>query len=247
MKTLYKKELCSCFYTMTGYVFIAAFVLSTALFFAVNNVLMNSDSLSSVLLSNCYVMILIVPPLTMRLFAEERKSRTEQIWLNAPIRIEEVILAKYLAAVTVLCIALVVSLVFPIILSFIGTGFFIGEAVIGYIGCGMVGLALIAMGMFLSTLFENQLSCAIATAVAILALYLADSVGVGIGIPAVRNLLCAITPYYPLRLFRIGLLLPSSLAQLLSFSLVFILLTLLSIDARLNKCSRIPFKGKHPA
>lgn len=235
MITIYKKELRSYFATMTGYVFIAAFLLSTAMFFAVNNVLMNSDSLANVLLSNCYIMILIAPPLTMRLFAEERKTKTEQLWLSAPIRLSEVVLAKFLAAITVFGVAMVISLIFPVLLSIIGTQFYIGEAVVGYIGCAMVSLCLIALGMFLSALFENQLSCAVATAVAILGLYLADTVGVGINIAWVKSAIRIITPYYHLRLFRIGLVLPSSVAQLVSFTAVFVFLTIAALDARITK------------
>ena len=238
MRTIYGKELRSYFSTMSGWAFIAAFLLSTALFFAVNNVLMNSDSLSNVLLSNCYVMILIAPPLTMRLFAEERRSKTEQLWLSAPVRISAVILAKFLAAATVFGTALAASLVFPVLLAALGTQFYVGEAVIGYAGCALVGLCLIALGMFLSVLFENQLSCAIATAVAILALYLADTVGAGIGVRTLRSIICAITPYYHLRLFRIGLLLPSSVAQLAGFMAAFTLLTVIALDARLTKSAR---------
>lgn len=235
MITIYKKELRSYFATMTGYVFIAAFLLSTAMFFAVNNVLMNSDSLANVLLSNCYIMILIAPPLTMRLFAEERKTKTEQLWLSAPIRLSEVVLAKFLAAITVFAAAMILSLIFPLLLSILGTRFYIGEAVVGYIGCAMVSLCLIALGMFLSALFENQLSCAVATAVAILALYLADTVGAGVDIPGFKNVISMITPYYHLRLFRIGLVLPSSVAQLVSFTAVFVFLTIIVLDARITK------------
>lgn len=235
MKTIYRRELQSYFYTMTGYVFIAAFLLSTGLFFTVNNILMDSDSLSNVLLSNCYVMILIIPPLTMRLFAEERKNRTEQMWLCAPIRITTVVLAKFFAAVTVFIIALAVSLIFPILLALIGSSFYISEAIIGYVGCILVGISLIAVGTFMSALFENQLSCAISTAVVILAFYLADTVGPNIPIRSVSKIICALTPYYHLRLFRIGLLLPTSITQLCGFAVLFVLLTIAALDARVSR------------
>lgn len=235
MKTIYKKELRSYFFTMTGYVFIAAFLLSTALFFTVNNIFMDSDSLSNVLLSNCYIMILIIPPLTMRLFAEERKSKTEQIWLSAPVKLSSVVLSKFFAALTVFAIALLLSLVFPFLLSILGSQFYIGEAIIGYIGCALVCFCLISLGMFLSSLFENQLSCAVATAVSILALYLADTVGTSVSVNGLRDVLCVVTPYYHLRLFRVGLLLPSSIAQLFSFAAVFVLLTIVALDARISK------------
>lgn len=244
MRAIYIKELRSYFSTITGYVFIAAFILSTALFFTVNNVLMNSDSLSNVLLSNCYVMILIVPPLTMRLFAEERKNNTQQLWMSAPIRLYKVVLAKYLAAATVFAAALVVSLSFAGVLAFLGEGFYFGEAAIGYLGCAMVCLCLISLGMFMSALFENQLSCAIATAVAILALYLADAMGYGIAIDGLSDIIRAVTPYYHLRLFRIGLLLPGSVARLFSFAAVFALLTLVALDARVTKRQSTRAKGE---
>ncbi|NLF26353.1 MAG: ABC transporter permease [Clostridiales bacterium] len=235
MRTIYARELRSYFATMSGYVFIAAFLLSTGLFFTVNNVLMDSDSLSAVLLSNCYIMILIVPPLTMRLFAEERHSRTEQMWLSAPIRLSEVVSAKFLAAATVFGAALVASLAFPVLLMLLGSHFHPGEAVVGYIGCALVGICLIAVGMFLSALFESQLSCALATAVAILMLYLADTAGPHIPLEGVREAVCGITPYYHLRLFRIGLLLPTSAIRLVSFAAVFVLMTIVALDARVSK------------
>lgn len=232
MRVIYNREMRAYFSTMSGFVFVAAFLLSTGLFFVINNIFMDSDSFSSVLLSTCYIMILIVPALTMKSFAEERKNKTDQMLFCAPVKIGAIVLGKYAAALTVLIIAMATSIVFPILLAILGTPY-AGEIVLGYIGCFLVGACLIAVGIFVSSVTVSQLSCAVTTTVVLLFLFLADNVGPSIPVASISNAVCAISPFYYLRMFRIGLVMPTPVAFLISFTAVFILLTIIAIDRRI--------------
>jgi ABC-2 type transport system permease protein len=192
---------------------------------------MNSDSFSSVLLSTCYIMILIVPALTMKSFAEERKSRTDQMLLCAPVKIGSIVCGKYAAALSVMLIALGMTAVFPILIAILGKPY-PGEIIMGYIGCFLVGACMIAVGLFVSSVTVSQLSCAVTTTVVLLFLFLANNVGPSIPVSALSRAVCAISPFYYINMFRMGLLMPTSVAFLISFATVFIVLTVIAIDRR---------------
>lgn len=100
----------------------------------------------------------IVPAITMRLFAEEKKQRTEELLLTSPIRVGEIVLAKYLAAITLITLMLIPVAMFPaIVIKYSPPGAEIGPMFTGYLGLFLLGYALAAIGLFASTLTENQL------------------------------------------------------------------------------------------
>lgn len=234
MSAIYWREIKSYFFTMSGYVFIASFLSAMGLLFSINNLFMLSDSFSSIMFGNTYLMILTVPALTMRLLAEERWSRTDQILLCAPVKVSAIVFGKFLAGLTVLLVALILSLVFPVLLIIIGNPH-PGEMVLGYIGCLLIGAALIAVGLFVSSITISSLSAAVASAVAFLFLYLANSVGSSLTIPQLGEVLSIISPYSYLTAFRIGVFSIKSVTALISYTVVFLWLTALSIDYRMWK------------
>ncbi len=232
MGAIYRREMKAYFSTMSGFVFVGAFLFSTGLFFTINNIFMNSDSFSSVLLSTCYIMILIMPALTMKSFAEERKSRTDQLLLCAPVKLSSIVFGKYAAALTVLLIALGLTVVFPILIAILGTAY-AGEIIMGYLGCFLVGACMISVGLFISLITVSQLSCAVSTTVVLLFLFLANNIGYSIPVDYFNRLVPMLSPFYYINMFRIGLLTPTSLAFLISFVAVFLLLTIIANDRRI--------------
>lgn len=232
MSAIYWREMKSYFFTMSGYVFVASFLCATGLLFTINNLFMLSDSFSNIMLSNCYLMILTVPALTMRLFAEERWAKTDQILLCAPVKVSSIVMGKYLSGLSVLALSLVLSLYFPVLLVLLGNPR-ASEIFLGYLGCFLLGASLISVGMFVSSITINSLSAAVTTSVTLLFLYIAYSVGSNMAIPQLRDALGFISPYSYLSLFRIGILSMKSVVALLSYAAVFIWMTILSIDFRM--------------
>ena len=171
MKAIYKRELKSYFQSMTGYVLTAFMVIFTGIYFMAYNLNSGYPYFSYVLLSINYILIVAVPLLTMRSFAEERKSRTDQMLFTAPVHLWEVVLGKYLAMITVFAVPCVIFCTFPLIIKSFGTAYL----KIDYLSILMfflMGCVYIAIGMFLSSLTESQIIAAVTTFGALLLVFL---------------------------------------------------------------------------
>ena len=171
MKAIYKRELKSYFQSMTGYVLTAFMVIFTGIYFMAYNLNSGYPYFSYVLLSINYILIVAVPLLTMRSFAEERKSRTDQMLFTAPVHLWEVVLGKYLAMITVFAVPCVIFCTFPLIINSFGTAYL----KIDYLSILMfflMGCVYIAIGMFLSSLTESQIIAAVTTFGALLLVFL---------------------------------------------------------------------------
>ncbi len=125
-----------------------------------------------------FLFLFVIPMLTMRLFAEEKKTGTFELLATCPISDWGLVLGKYFAAMTVVVVFMILSVGFPIILSRLGqTEWKIVAS--GYAALFMVGLACTAFGTFASTLTENQIIAGVVTFFGLLAFYLMDIFGVG--------------------------------------------------------------------
>ena len=175
MKAIYKREIKMYFNSMIGYVFIAFFVLITAIYFSIQNIRTFSPDFQNIL-SNVIMMFLILGPmLTMRLLSEEKNKKTDQLLLTAPISIPSIVLGKYFAAVTVFLISLLITGIFPVILAFFGT-VAVAQIIGTYIGFFLLGSAFIAVGLWVSSITDNQIVSAVATFAAIFLLLMVQTI-----------------------------------------------------------------------
>ena len=162
MLAIYKKELKTYFSTMTGYAFIAFFSLVVGFVFFYVNVVSSSAFLGYAL-SYSYVsiiMMVLVPVLTMKIFADERHSKTDQMLFTAPITIGKIVMGKYLAVSTVFTIPVLVMLLYPLIMMDYGATP-VGANYASILGFWLMGLALFAIGCFVSSITENQIISAV--------------------------------------------------------------------------------------
>ena len=175
MKAIYKREIKMYFNSIIGYVFIAFFVLITAIYFSIQNILVLSPDFQNIL-SNVIMMFLILGPmLTMRLLSEEKNKKTDQLLLTAPVSIPSIVLGKYFAAVTVFLISLLITGIFPVILAFFGT-VAVAQIIGTYIGFFLLGSAFIAVGLWVSSITDNQIVSAVATFAAIFLLLMVQTI-----------------------------------------------------------------------
>ena len=175
MKAIYKREIKMYFNSMIGYVFIAFFVLITAIYFSIQNIVVLSPDFQNIL-SNVIMMFLILGPmLTMRLLSEEKNKKTDQLLLTAPVSIPSIVLGKYFAAVTVFLISLLITGIFPVILAFFGT-VAVAQIIGTYIGFFLLGSAFIAVGLWVSSITDNQIVSAVATFAAIFLLLMVQTI-----------------------------------------------------------------------
>ena len=171
MTAIYKRELKSYFTGISGYIFIAFLLLMVGIYAAVINFHYTQPNFESVLGSVGLVFLLIVPILTMRTFAEERRQKTDQLLYALPLSMAEIVFGKYLAMLTVLLIPTAVICVYPVVLSFYGS--------IDLLTCYstifaffLMGSALLAVGMFISSTTDNQIVAAVVSFAVLLLLYL---------------------------------------------------------------------------
>ena len=155
------------------------FLLLSGFFFAMTNLFPASPDYNSVLGSITFIFLIVVPILTMRLMPDDKRQRTDQLLFTSPTSLTGIVLGKYFAAVSVFVLTLLITCIYPIILSFFGN-LATWEIVGGYIGFLLLGSAFISIGLFISTLTENQVIAAVITFSALLFMWIIDWVAQGL-------------------------------------------------------------------
>lgn len=162
MLAVYKKELRSYLTSMVGYVFIAFILLILGIYFTAYNLQYGSPDFGVTLSSVTFLFLIITPVLTMRILAEEKKNRTDQLLLTAPIAVWKVVLGKYLSMITIYLIPVAVSNLYPLIMGKYGAVSY-PMAYTAVLGFFFLGCAQIAVGLFLSSVTESQIIAAVLT------------------------------------------------------------------------------------
>lgn len=170
MIAVYKKELKSFFQNIMGFVFIAFMLLMIGIFTIAANFASLYPNFEYALFSSLLIFPFLIPILTMRSIAEEKRQRTEQLLFSAPVRISDIVLGKYFAMITIILIPMLIVCTYPLIISRYGAVSF-GPAYSAIIAFFLLGCALTAIGMFVSSLTENQIVAAIITLALMLLLY----------------------------------------------------------------------------
>ena len=223
MLAIMKKEFKSYFLSPIGYVVVGILLLVSSIFFYLTSVQTGSVDLSSLYYYMAlYGLIIGAPILSMRMFAEERKNGTEQLILTAPISITKVVFGKLLAALGVIVITLLISFGYYAIVCFFAKTSIIPilTSMVGFI---LISMAAISVGMFASSLTENQVIAAIITIAFLLMSIFLENIN-----EVFANL--SIINFY--EKFPSGVVSLTEIAGLVSFSIVFIGLTILVMQRR---------------
>lgn len=171
MSAIFKREFRSYFNSMIGYVFIAVTLAFVGIYFMGVNLASGYPHFSYTLANTIMFLLFCIPILTMRSMAEERRNKTDQLLLTYPVSIGRVVLGKFLAMVAVLAIPLVILCACPLILRSAGaSGTASDYATLLAMFC--LGCMFIAIGMFISSLTENQIIAAVGTFFVLLLLYM---------------------------------------------------------------------------
>ncbi len=173
MLAVFTRELSAFFKSITGFIFMGIFLLITGIFFMSDNLIPQSPNYLSVLGGITFVFLVVVPILTMRMLSEEHHQKTDQLLLTSPLSIGSIVMGKYLAGVAVFLITLIITLLYPLQLSLVGS-VSVSEIAGGYIGIFLLGCAFIAIGLFVSSLTENQVVAAVVTFGLLLLLWILD-------------------------------------------------------------------------
>lgn len=162
MAAIYRRELKSYFQSMTGYVFIAFMVLFIGIYFMAYNMMSGYPYFSYTLSGMVTIIMIGIPVLTMRSFADDRKTKTDQLLLTAPVSVGKIVLGKYLSMITVYAVPVLLSGLCPLIIKMNGTAHLKADyaAILAFF---FLGCVYIAIGMFISSLTESQIIAAVGT------------------------------------------------------------------------------------
>lgn len=162
MKAIYKRELRSYFTSMIGCAFAAVLTVIGGVYFMVYNLTSGYPYFSYSLSGVIFAVLITVPVLSMKCFAEERKNKTDQLLLTSPVPLTKIILGKYFAMITVFAIPCLIYCLFPLIIKFQGNAHLLVDysSILAFylLGCVFIGI-----GMFLSSLTESPVIAAIST------------------------------------------------------------------------------------
>jgi ABC-2 type transport system permease protein len=231
MLAIYKRELRSYFTTPLGYVFVGIYLLVSGLVFCFTTLYEMSSDVTSYFSTMLLAFIVLLPILTMKLFAEEKKQRTEQLFMTAPVSLTAVVLGKFLSAYTLFAGSVLVSSLSFLLLSVYGNvqgGIFFGNL----LALLLVGLAMLAVGTFVSAVTENQLSAAIITIAILAGLMLLSTVSDFITVYAIRFVFESLSIFYRFQNFAAGIFDFAALIYYLSVAALFLFLTVRVYDKR---------------
>jgi ABC-2 type transport system permease protein len=170
-----RKELRTFFDSPIAYIVITIFLLISGWFFFNDLFLVNQASMRNLFGIVPFIFMFFVPAITMRLISEEKRSGTIEVLVTLPVKDYEIILGKFLAGLILICAAMALTLVYALVLSGLGNLDF-GSVLAGYIGLVLLGAAYLSIGMFTSSMTQNQIVAFITSFVIIFALYMLDKV-----------------------------------------------------------------------
>ena len=170
-----KKELKSYFDSPIAYIIITIFLLISGWFFFSDLFLVNQATLRNLFGIIPFIFMFFIPAITMRLISEEKKSGTIEILLTLPVKDHQIILGKFLAGMFLISLAVILTLVYAFTLSGLGNLDF-GSVVSGYLGLILLGATYLSIGIFTSSLTQNQIVAFIISFLIIFVLYLLDNV-----------------------------------------------------------------------
>ena len=174
MRAVYLKELRLNFTGFTGYLYGAFILLFVGIYTMAINLSGGYAQFEYVLESMAFIYLIACPVLTMRAFAEEKRSKTDQLLYSLPIRLSDVVVGKYLAMLTVSLLPVAVVSVYPLLLS--GYGHVdMRSAYASILMFFLLGACLTSIGMFISSVTENQVTSAVVTLVIMLITYFMTS------------------------------------------------------------------------
>ena len=188
MTAVYRKELRSYLTSMIGYVFIAFMLAAIGIYFAFQNLNIGSPRFELVLDNVQFVFLVFVPILTMRVLADEKKQRTDQMLLTLPLSVWDIVLGKFLAVVTLYAVPMVIICFYPLLLSSFGP-VNMPAAYFAILSFFLLGCADIAIGVFLSSVTENSVIAAVMTFGVLLACYLMNTIATMVSYTATASFL----------------------------------------------------------
>ena len=231
MFAIFKRELKAYFTSPLGYVFLAIFYAFSGLFFYIFSLSVGSTDISSVFLMMFIVLMVFVPLLTMRRLSEYKKQKTDQLILTAPVSLLSIVMGKFLAAYAIFAIGVAVMPVYGFVMSTFATVSWLpiwGNTV----GLLLLGGIFVSIGLFISSLTENQMIAAIGGFFINLMILLMNTLKSALPNGFLQDVLSSISVYSRYSEITNGIFSLSSLIFFVSVIFIFLFLTVRVLEKR---------------
>lgn len=231
MFAIFKRELKAYFTSPLGYVFLAIFYAFSGLFFYIFSLSVGSTDISSVFLMMFIVLMVFVPLLTMRLLSEDKKQKTDQLTLTAPVSLLSIVMGKFLAAYAIFAIGVAVMPIYGFVMSTFATVSWLpiwGNTV----GLLLLGGIFVSIGLFISSLTENQMIAAIGGFFINLMILLMNTLKSALPNGFLQDVLSSISVYSRYSEITNGIFSLSSLIFFVSVIFIFLFLTVRVLEKR---------------
>ncbi len=231
MSAIYKREFQSYFTSPIGYAVLAAFMFFSGIFFYIQCLYPGSVNMSPVFQSMFFIVLFVIPLITMRTFADDRKNKTDQALLTSPVSIPSVVISKFLSSLSVFALCLCSFIIEGIALSFMAKPDW--SVIIGNVfGMIIMGSSFVAMGLFISSLTESSVVAAIVSFVINVLISLLDSIGYTINWEWLSNIINTLSFQGKYNDFALGMISLSNVVFFLSVTCIFLFLTDRVIEKR---------------
>lgn len=231
MTAIYKREMRSYLTSPVGYVFLAVFFAISGYYFFATSLISNSTDLSYVFSNLFSMVIFLVPMLTMRLFSEERKQKTEQALFTAPVSFTRIVLGKFFACLTIFLLGMSVTVIYYLTLCIFRIPDFSVFST-NFLGLFLLGGALCAIGIYISSLTESQVIAAVGSLAVGLILLFANSFTPVISNKTAAQFMDSLSFYQHYLDFTRGLLNFADISFYLSVTVLFVFLTIRHLERR---------------
>lgn len=232
MGAIYKREIKAYFMSPTAYIFLAVFYVISGFYFINVNIFGTTTDMSYVFSGVFTIMMILLPLLTMRLFSEEKKQKTDQCLLTAPVGLMEIVMGKFLAALTVFAVAMAIYIPYIAVLVKLAGGIAWASVIGNLAGLLLLGAAFISIGIFISSLTELQIVAAILSLIVNFLLYMIDVLASNVSFEPVRKVMVSIGFYNRYTEFTQGILNITSIVFFISAIFVFNFLTVRVLEKR---------------
>lgn len=222
MIAIIKKEIKSYLLTPMGYIFVGLFLIMFSLFFYITIYNSQSVNFEYLFYNGATILTFITPVLTMRMFSEERKHGTEQLILTSPRSLTSVVLGKFIAALFIILITEVFTLIYFFILKYFGNPS-LKVALTTLLGFFLLSAAYISFGMFASSITENQIVACVITIGTFIAMWF---------LPNMYEVINTFSLINMFDKFPSGVIALDEIITFVSFSTLFILLTIIVLQRR---------------
>lgn len=242
MIAVMKREFASYFTSPLGYVFLAVFYAFSGLFLWMTCLTAGSADMSSTFLWMFFIMMILIPVLTMRTMADDKRQKTDQLTLTSPVSLFGLVAGKFLAAFFIFLIGAAVLLVYAVFLSGMvasteaaagaGNGFPWASVLGNFVGISLMGAVFISAGIFISGLTENQMIAAVGSIGANIVLCLFDVLASYVPVEFLQELILSLSVFYKYQEFTYGIFSLKNIVFFLSLVVLFNFLTVRVLERR---------------